>query len=432
MIGERLGKWIIEREVGRGGMGHVYLARDESSGLRAAIKVLVPELAQEQGFLDRFGREIEALSTLDHPNIVKFYEAGDQDGTYYYAMEFVEGEDFEKILTRVSKLPWKEVLDIALQICPALKHAHDHGIIHRDLKPHNLLRSEAGVVKLSDFGIARVFASRQLTQTGGVVGTADYLSPEQALGKTATKKSDLYSLGVVLYRMTTGWTPFHGASSAELLHKHVYGQFDRPNKRVPEMPRELDEIICQLLEKDPAKRPADALVLYRELERIRNKMDRRALQTEVYSPEQLTVAEDGVHKRKLRGPGTGTVMSRLMRKELEDQAGGGPLARWLNQPIVLGPLFVVVVGILLWTFWPRRPADPETLFAKGSALMQEDDPAAWDQAWQAYLEPLVRTYPDHPLRQEAEELHRRADGRRLIHKRLGLARVSAGRSGSVY
>src|SRR4029077_18243124 len=246
MIGEHLGKWIIERELGRGGMGSVYLGRDETSGQLAALKVLTPELSQEAGFLERFRREIVAVSALDHPNIVKFFEAGESERRHYYAMEYVQGEDFEVILTRFGRLAWKEVLDIALQISPALKHAHDRGIIHRDLKPHTLMRSDSGQVKLTDFGIAKVFATRQLTRAGGIVGTADYLSPDQALGKPATKRSDLYSLGVVLYRMLTGWVPFQGNSTAELLHKHVYARFDRPGKRVTEIPAEFDELVCKL------------------------------------------------------------------------------------------------------------------------------------------------------------------------------------------
>src|SRR5205814_186190 len=123
------------------------------------------------------------------------------------------------------RVPWSEVLDAALQICPALKHAHDHGVIHRDLKPPNLLRTSTGIIKLTDFGIAKVFAGRQLTNTGGVVGTAEYLSPEQATGKQASKRSDLYSLGAVMYALLVGKTPFTGATTAELLHKHIYARF---------------------------------------------------------------------------------------------------------------------------------------------------------------------------------------------------------------
>jgi serine/threonine-protein kinase len=206
MIGKRFGPWVIEKELGRGGMGSVFLgwrAEDASPEIppAAAIKTLNPELANERGFLQRFQREIEALHLLDHPNIVRFYTSGLEDGRYYYAMEYVPGRNFDELLQERGRLPWTETLEMALQVVPALKHAHDHGIIHRDLKPQNLMRDERGVVKLADFGVARMFASRQLTAAGGMVGTAEYISPEQAAGKPATPRSDLYSFGVVLY----GW-----------------------------------------------------------------------------------------------------------------------------------------------------------------------------------------------------------------------------------
>src|SRR5271154_4232581 len=261
MIGDRLGKWVIYKELGRGGMGRVYLAQEEIGGRQAALKVLAAELAQESGFLQRFQREIETLAQLEHPNIVRFFESGFENGLYFYAMEYVDGPSLEDDLERTERLPWKDVLDIVLQVCPALKHVHDHGVIHRDLKPANILRNSAGVVKLTDFGIAKVFAQGHLTAAGGIIGTADYLSPEQAAGKPVSKRSDLYSLGAVLYTLLTGRPPFVGESFLDLLHKHRYAQFDPPRKIVPELPYELDEVVCQLLEKDPAARPPDCLVL---------------------------------------------------------------------------------------------------------------------------------------------------------------------------
>src|SRR5438128_2517437 len=172
MIGEHIGNWVVEKELGRGAMGRVYLAREEataaSSGQQVAIKVLAPELAQDPRFQQRFQREIEALSALDHPHIIHFHESGIKDGLFYYVMEYVEGRSLEDVLEERERLPPREVLEVALQVGRALKHAHDHGIIHRDLKPSNLLRTNDGVIKLSDFGIARVFAGDQLTATGGV------------------------------------------------------------------------------------------------------------------------------------------------------------------------------------------------------------------------------------------------------------------------
>src|SRR5262249_42184934 len=236
MIGERLGKWIIFKEIGRGGMGRVYLAQEEIGGRQAALKILSPELAQDSGFLQRFQREIDILAQLQHPNIVQFYESGLENGHYFYAMEYIEGQSYAELLPAQGLLPWSEVLIAALHTCPALKHATDHGIIHRDLNPPNLPRTAAGVVKLTDFGIAKVSASSHLTATGGIVGTAEFLSPEQAAGKPVSKRSVLYSLGVVLYTLLTGRTPFEGGNFLDLLHKHRFAQFDPPRKVVPEIP----------------------------------------------------------------------------------------------------------------------------------------------------------------------------------------------------
>lgn len=394
MIGSRLGKWIIEKELGRGGMGQVFLAHDEGGQL-AAVKILAAELAQESGFLQRFQREIEVLGQLNHPNIVRLYESGTQDGHHFFAMEYVEGESFEQILSLQGRVAWQDVLDAALQICPALKHAHDRGIIHRDLKPPNLLRTRAGVIKLTDFGIAKVFAAGQLTSTGGVVGTAEYLSPEQAAGKIATKRSDLYCLGVVLYTLLTGRTPFEGRSAADLLHKHLYGQFDRPQKLVPEIPHDLDNIVCQLLEKDPARRPPDSLVLYRELERLQRKMERKSQRTVLIESTQATIAENADDELGADRPGPATLMSRLMRQELEQQKQGNVLSRWLNRPWVLLPLFLLCVGIIVWRLWLEPHPSPESLFEHGSALMASADPADWDKGWSEYLGPLRSAYPDY-------------------------------------
>jgi serine/threonine-protein kinase len=401
MIGTQLGNWVIDKELGRGGMGRVFLAHEvlpgDGNGRQAAIKVLAPELAQEGGFLKRFQREIDALSVLNHPHIVRFYDSGVHEGRYYYAMEYVAGQNYDELLREKGKIPWKEVLEVALQVSPALKHAHDHGIIHRDIKPPNLLRTEDGVIKLTDFGIAKVFAGKQLTASNSLVGTADYLSPEQAEGKPVTTRSDLYSLGVVLYTLLTGRTPFHGVSLVDLLHKHRFASFDPPIRYVPEIPYELDAIVCQLLEKEPDKRPRDGLVLYRQLDRLRRKYERH---------EQFTVVEDPTATQAEAGeeeqdePGAATLMSRLMRQELDTQARGGPLTQLFNRPVVLVPLFALCVGLLIWGIWPRTKASAESLFESGAQLMTSENPADWDLAMEKYLEPLERSFPDHPYQND--------------------------------
>jgi Protein kinase domain len=412
MQGTRLGNWVIDQELGHGGMGRVYLAHREppappTEGLpnRAAVKVLAAELAREDGFLQRFQREINALRLLDHPNIVRFYDAGEGDGRHYYAMEYIPGRNFEEVLHERGRLPWPEVLDVALQVCPALKHAHDHGVIHRDLKTQNLLRTDDGVVKLSDFGVAKVFAARHLTATGGLVGTAEYISPEQASGKPVTPRSDLYSFGVVLYTLLTGREPFQGDTVLDLMHKHRYAQFDPPKKLVIDLPRFLDEIVCSLLEKDPAKRPANALVLQRHLESFRRKMERKEQHTVVSAQNDVTKV-DGAAAAPDKGPGPATLVSQLVRDELERQQAPGPLGRFVNRPAVLIALFATCVGLLAWGLWPLNATG---LFERGAKLMQSDDASDWETAWDKYFEPLEQKYPNHPYGEQLEEFRQRLD-----------------------
>jgi serine/threonine-protein kinase len=427
MIGTRLGGWVIDKELGRGGMGCVYLARRAAPGepALAAIKVLAAELAVEAGFQQRFQREIDILRQLDHPHIVRFLESGQQDAWSWYVMEYVPGPSYEAILAGKGRLSWPEVLELAWQIAPALKHAHDRGIIHRDLKPSNLLRApadgaadlaaEVGLVKLTDFGIASLFASPHLTVTGGVVGTAEYLSPEQAAGKPVTKRSDLYSLGVVLYTLATGRTPFEG-EPLDLLHKHRFAQFDRPARIVPELPHEFDEIICQLLEKDPARRPADAAVLFRQLDSFKRKLAYRA----AHADRPTAIAPGGqaaIDGRTSEGPAT--LMSRLMRQELEREKTGGPVRRFLNRPWVLLTLLALTLGLIAWALWP---VSPETMYRRGVALMKSDDPDDWDRGWTEYLEPLLARDPDTPHREELEEYRRRYESRQAGRQAARAAR----------
>jgi serine/threonine-protein kinase len=398
MIGERLGKWMIFKELGRGGMGRVYLARDEINGTEAALKVLAAELAMDPGFLERFQREIESLSRLDHPNVVRFIESGLENGRYFYAMEYVEGPSLEAILEERGKLPWEEVLDIAAQLAPALRHVHDHGIIHRDIKPPNILRTAAGAVKLTDFGIAKVFASRHLTATGGIIGTAEYISPEQAAGKVVGKRSDLYCLGAVLYALLTGRPPFVGNNHVELLHKHRYGQFDRPARLVPTVPLELDDLVCQLLAKDPDDRPRDCHVFGKQVDAIRRKLERKSSKTQSNQRSEPTQAENKPDLAELGdAPGPATLMSRLVRSELQRQQEGGPIARFFNRAWVLVGLLALCIGIIVWTFWPMSE---QQLFERGEQLMKSGERHDMERAWREYFEPLESRFPNHPYQEQ--------------------------------
>ncbi len=228
--------------------------------------MLSPHLAGEEGFRVRFEAEIESLKKLRHPNIVRLYGYGEQDEYLFYAMELVEGTSLEEELRTGRRFHWREVTQLSIKICKALKHAHDHGIIHRDIKPANLLLSTGGEIRLSDFGIARLFGNTRMTFDGGVLGTAEYMAPEQADGRTVTDRCDQYSLGGVMYALLAGRPPFRAASLVEMLQLQRFAEPLPVRRSAPETPTELDRIIRQLLEKEPQKRFVNALILARALE----------------------------------------------------------------------------------------------------------------------------------------------------------------------
>ncbi len=263
-LNRQLGPYRLQRVVGRGGMGTVYEARDEATEQLAAIKVLSPALAADTSFRERFASEIESLKQLKHANIVELYGFGQDDERLFYVMELVDGNSLQEELRCGRRFEWREVTRIGVDICAALKHAHDHGIIHRDLKPANLLLTRDDQIKLFDFGIAKLFGATGVT-TDSVLGTADYMSPEQGEGKPVGPRSDLYSLGSVMYALLAGRPPFSGKSIAEVVHKV---RFETPipvGRLAADVPVELEHLIDQLLEKDPARRVPTALAVSHRL-----------------------------------------------------------------------------------------------------------------------------------------------------------------------
>ncbi|MBI3866240.1 MAG: serine/threonine protein kinase [Planctomycetia bacterium] len=391
---ERIGPYQILEKIGSGGMGNVYLGREAESGRLAAVKVLTASLAREPGFVERFNREIDAMRKLKNPHIVSLYESGVEGENYYYAMEYVAGETLMAVLRREKRLPWRKAFAIAIDVCLALKAAHDAGIIHRDLKPSNLLVTPEGLVKLTDFGVAQVFASGRLTATGGIIGTAEYMSPEQAQGKRAGKQSDLYSLGAVLYAMITGRTPFSGSTAVEVIQKHKFGVFDRPRLFVTDLPQRVDDTICKLLEKEPENRFPDALVLLRHLEQTISLEDYAAAGVTLASSvegkgSRTTVpATEGALPQAPRHPGPATLMQTLMRAELSEVVQGGFFSALFNNIYVLVTLLILVILGGVWFFRPQQPT-PQEMFDRASAALQEEPGPEWLRARREYLEPLL-------------------------------------------
>ena len=268
------GRYRILRKLGSGGMANVYLAEDEELGRRVAIKILNERYAGDDLFIERFRREAKSAAGLSHPNIVSIYDRGEAEGTYYIAMEVIEGRSLKELIMTHGALPVHTAIGYAKQLLEALRFAHRHGIIHRDIKPHNVLVSADQQVKaneprlkVTDFGIARHGAS-QMTEAGSIMGTAQYLSPEQARGAPVTAASDLYSAGVVLYEMLTGKVPFTGDSAIEIAMKHVNELPKPPSSLRPEIPPELDQIVLRALAKDPEDRYQTAEEFIEDLERV--------------------------------------------------------------------------------------------------------------------------------------------------------------------
>src|SRR5215207_5543361 len=257
------------KELIGGGMAEVYLARDRELDRDVAIKRLRPQYVHDEEAVERFEREAKSAASLTHPNIVQVYDRGEtEDGSYYIVMEHVPGGSLKERIYNNGPLPPHEAAAIALQVARALRAAHDHGVIHRDVKPQNVLLTEQGEAKVADFGIARVVAASSVTEIGCVVGTAHYLSPEQALGHPATPRSDLYSVGVVLYEMLTGRVPHDAETQVGVLMRHVSGRPLPARDANPEVPEELDAMVARLLARDPEDRYRDADELVENLKRV--------------------------------------------------------------------------------------------------------------------------------------------------------------------
>src|SRR5213080_404360 len=261
------GRYRIQRKLGAGGMANVYLAEDQELGRRVAIKILNERHANDDQFVERFRREAQNAAALSHPNIVSIYDRGEAEGSYYIAMEYLDGRSLKELIVSRGPAPVGVAVEYARQILSALRFAHRHGIVHRDIKPHNVLVDGEGRVKVTDFGIARAGTS-QMTETGSIVGTAQYLSPEQAKGGEVDPRSDLYSLGVVLYELLTGKTPFDGETPVEIAMKHLSTTPRPPSKLRPDVPRELDMVVMRALAKNPDERYQSADEMEADLERV--------------------------------------------------------------------------------------------------------------------------------------------------------------------
>lgn len=258
-------RYEIVKSIGEGGMANVYLANDKILDRKVAVKVLRGDLSSDDRFIRRFQREALSVSNLSHPNIVEVYDVGEEDGEYYIVMEYIEGKTLKQLLKKRESLTLTEVIDIMTQLTDGIAHAHESYIIHRDIKPQNIMIQDDGRIKITDFGIAMALNATQLTQTNSVMGSVHYLPPEQASGKGATVKSDIYSMGILMYELLTGTVPFKGDNAVEIALKHMKDKIPSIRKQDPSIPQSVENILMKATAKNPRNRYDSAREMHDDL-----------------------------------------------------------------------------------------------------------------------------------------------------------------------
>ena len=257
-------RYEIVNSIGEGGMANVYLATDKILERHVAIKVLRGDLSADEKFIRRFEREAQSVSNLSHKNIVEVYDVGVEDGNHYIVMEYINGVTLKQLLQKRDSLTLPEVIDIMIQLTDGMAHAHESYIIHRDIKPQNIMIENSGLIKITDFGIAMALNSTQLTQTNSVMGSVHYLPPEQASGKGATIKSDIYSIGILMYELLTGTVPFKGDNAVEIALKHMKDKIPSITKLNPAIPQSVENILIKATAKNPRNRYNSVREMYND------------------------------------------------------------------------------------------------------------------------------------------------------------------------
>jgi eukaryotic-like serine/threonine-protein kinase len=441
MIGQRLGSFLIEAKVGSGAMGVVYRAVNEKTGKIAAVKIVTAEASARAGTNERFQREADILQQFRHPNIVRFLAVGRYQGTDYFAMEFIKGQTLDQVLERKGAMDWREVLKLGIQVCDALHYAHERGVVHRDLKPSNLLVTTQGLVKLTDFGIAKDLDATALTATGRTLGTAAYMAPEQIRGTPeVSHKTDLYALGCLLYQMVTGALPFQGKAVAVLMNMHMTQQPPRPSSKAGDVPLSLEHVIVgpemdeagaiskrsrqdklglvvdgrnrplYLMAKDPTQRPHDAQAVGEILRTLLKAAERPEAVPMVYGgdglPTRLGAAPgpaappaDSMIAGATSAPTQGAKAKRSSRKKTVESSPGPP--EWLA-PAGMVVALVVLSGIMLYFLWPPSA---KYMIRQAEPQMASKEFGQWKLAEGEYFDAIESKIkdPGHPYRKQVNE-----------------------------
>jgi hypothetical protein len=358
-----LDRYVLEDRLASGGMGTVWAATDKRLGRRVAVKELKENLASDPRFVERFRREARAVAALSHPNIANVFDYGEDDGRHFIVMELIEGRDLSRVLREDGPLDPERSIGIATQMLDALGHAHAAGVIHRDVKPANVIVTQDERVKVTDFGIARAVGDSTLTATGSVLGTAHYISPEQASGGRITPSSDLYAAGIVLYEMLTGSLPFTGDSPIAVAMRHVSDDIPPPSERNPDVPPELDAVVEKAAQKEPASR-------FRDAEEMRAAL--ASLAGEAGRPATAVMGAGGAAPTEQLGA-TGT-------EELDETVWPIPGTRWdpyrIGRAVLVAfaALAVVAAALVLARLAGRETTPPEPSAEQPAAPVESPTP----------------------------------------------------------
>ncbi|GAB6929747.1 serine/threonine protein kinase PrkC [Paenibacillus sp. JCM 10914] len=352
MIGHELaGRYKIIERIGGGGMALVYKAQDILLNRNVAIKVLRQQFVHDEEFIRRFRREAQSAASLSHSNVVSIYDVGQEDEVHYIVMEYIEGQNLNEIIKERAPLQVDEAVRIATQICDALGHAHHNQIIHRDIKPHNILIGRNGRVKVTDFGIARAVTSTTITQTGSVVGSVHYFSPEHAKGVVTGEKSDLYSLGIVIYQMLTARLPFLGESPISVALKHLQEEFDDPREVNPLIPQSVENIILKSMRKNPEERYQSAEEMMDDLETCLLPTRRNEPRMEFEDDEDSTRVMPAFKTMQRSGQPHDSSLSDDEEEEVEEEPPGKGKKKWVKPTIIIvsALLFLgIMTGVVIY------------------------------------------------------------------------------------